>query len=708
MSAPRHVQLAAQRLGLALVMAVVATGLFDALGLTPSLRADGGRLDIVGQLGGPTNAIDWQGGHVFTSVGPRVFMLDGCDPAWPIELAQSAPLAGIVQHLVAREGLVYVAAGRGGLVILDAGDDLRPVGQLALEGVAAKVVLQGRYAYVAAGAAGMSVIDIAEPDAPRRVGHFVDARGDAVIATDLAVAGSFAYVVSRNLMQVDIRDPANPSLARKVEDWADAVATEGDRLFVATSEQRDRGERYGHLRVYDISQDQHPPRLLADAEVGDRARRIAVADGYVYHQGTTRMIAWRFSVSRGLERLGAVPSPDSVLNLDPGDRWLWLAAGPAGLRAASRYPLDRIEGQPLREVMTSLASPERVIVDDRDPYRIYVADAGVESDWGPRPRILVLQIPAPPSQDSPPGRPASLGAPRILGTVPAELDKGGFVAHQGFLFVGAPGEVLRVLDVRDPTTAHEVAALAMPPDPVSGRRAPVWRIAIEDDLAYVANDEWVRVFDVSSPSAPRQVSAWRSSGGATDLAVLDRRAYVLGPATGIRTNQPSLQIVDFFELGTPLAFASLGTIGFRAGIQAAPGQVFVDGLQVVDVSDPDAPAETALIQLDGRTRDIDQAEGFVYLARSKPDGGGELRAFDLRLSGQPIETARLELVDEARDIALGAGLAYVAAQGSGLLIADSGLSPAAPAPQPTPTTRPSLPQRAFLPIVARGGLGRCP
>ncbi|MCB9175707.1 MAG: PQQ-binding-like beta-propeller repeat protein [Caldilineae bacterium] len=707
MSAGLRVRRRLGRLGLVPILIAGALGLSNGLGATPSLRAEAGRLDPVSQLGGPTNAVDWQDGRVYTSVGPRVLMLDGCDPAWPIELAQSRPLGGVVQHLAVRDGLVYVAAGRGGLVVLDARADLRQIGQLALEGVAAKVVLQDRYAYVAAGAAGMSVIDVQDPAGPRLIGRFVDARGDAVIATDLAIAGSFAYVVSRNLMQVDLRDPAKPELARKIEDWADAVATEGDRLYVATSEQRAGGERFGHLRVYDLSVDQRPPRLLASVEVGDRARRLAVADGLAFHQGTSRVIAWRFSEPRGLERLGAVASPDSVLNLDPGDRWLWLAAGPSGLRAARFYPWDRIEGQALREVWTSLPAPERVIVDDRDPARIYVADAGVEGGWGPPPRILVLTIPAP-TEGSAPGSSGPPDAPRILGSIPAELDKGGFAVHRGFLFLGAPGEILRVIDVREPASAREVARLAMPPDPVSGRRAPVWRIAIEDDLAYLANDEWVRVLDVSDPTAPRQVSAWRSSGGATDLAVRDRRAYVLGPATGIRTNQPSLQIVDFFELGSPLAFASLGTIGFRAGIQAEPGQVFIDGLQVVDVSDPDAPVETALVQLDGRTRDIDQAGGFVYLARAKPDGTGEVRAFDLRMPGRPIETARLDLVDEARDVALGADLAFVAAQGSGLVIAASGLDPAPTLPIPTPTVRTPLPQRAFLPIVARGGLGRCP
>ena len=45
---------------------------------------------------------------------------------------------------------------------------------------------------------------------------------------------------------------------------------------------------------------------------------------------------------------------------------------------------------------------------------------------------------------------------------------------------------------------------------------------------------------------------------------------------------------------------------------------------------------------------------------------------------------------------------------SGLVIAASGLDPAPTLPIPTPTVRTPLPQRAFLPIVARGGLGRCP
>ncbi len=670
-----------------------------------SVRAQAGRLDPVAQLGGPTSAATWHRGQILTGIGPRLLLLEACDPAWTFERFRSEPLGGIVRHVAARDGLAYVAAGAAGLQIFALDPQPRRIGGVAIDGESSKVVLQGDHAYVAAGAAGMSVVDIRQPDAPRVVGRLVEARGDAVITTDLAVRGSFAYVVSRNLMQVDITDPSQPRLARGVEDWADAVAIEGDLLYAAPSDALDRGQRFGHLRVYDISVDRNPPRLIAATSVGDRARRLAVDRGRVYFQAAERLLAFRHDGAGGLQPAGALSTPDSVLNLDVGGGWIWLGAGPSGLRAARDLNAagDSLDGRPLIPSLTSLASPERIAVDPQLPHRLYVEDEGSGNAWGPGNRIaivdLVRQGPAGPYE------------PVVRGSFPAEVAQGAMQATGGHLFIGAPEETLRVFDVGDPAAAREVAAVAMPPDPVSGRRAPIWRIDIEQELAYLANDEWLRVLDVSDPAAPREVSAWRSSGGATDLAVEDRRAYVLGPATGVQAGRPSLQIVDLFKLDDPLAFGTVSSIGFRGGVEAADGLVYVEGLQVIDAGDPDAPFQRSRVDLEGRNRDNAFAGGFLYLARADANGLGELRAFDLRQPDAPVETARQMLPDEARSIALTGNLAVVAAQGSGLVVLETGLDlplPPSPTPGPRATARPELTETIWLPLVARGGLGRCP
>jgi hypothetical protein len=657
--------------------------------------AQDGRLEAISQLGGPSNAATAHAGMILSGIGPRLVIMDACDPAWPIELARSEPLGGIVQDVAARDQFAYVALGNGGLDIFDLGRITKPerIGHVELEGVAAKVLLQGDHAYVSAGAKGMSIVDIRDPRAPAVVGRFVDAAGDAVIATDIALGGSFAYVVSRNLMQVDIRDPAHPFIARKVEDWADAVAVEGQRLYVATSEQGERGERFGHLRVYDLSVERGGPRLIAALPVGDRARRIHVENGMIYHQGSSRLLVLRHDGAGGLQLLGAVATPDSVLNLDRGGRWIWQAAGPAGLRAID--VAGAIDGARSYSVFTSLSHAERVTADPDVAGRIYVEDQGADPAFGPRHRILIVDT----------GDPAA-PSPTIVGAVEATVEKGAMIAHAGHLYVGAPGETLRIFDVRQPGAVREVASMVMPPDPLSGRRAPIWRIAIEGELAYLANDEWIRVLDIGNPSAPRQVAAHRSSGGATDIAVLDQRAYLLGPSTGVNSNRPSLQVVDFFDLQDPLSFGTRDAIGWRGGIAVEGQHVYIEGLQIVDVSDPDALAERAAFVLEGRNRDLAVQNGFVFLARSTLELGGYLRVYDARDPLAPTVTADLELVDEARDVALGPTHAYIAAQGSGLVIASHGPLPT-PWPEPTAhAPRASLGMDAYLPVVSRGGVGR--
>ena len=111
----------------------------------------------------------------------------------------------------------FVAAGKGGLVVLNAATASAPV----LVGTpviitdatnaiasANDVVVSGNYAYVAAGSAGLVIFDVSTPSSPVKQGAF--ATRDA--AQGVAVSGSVAYVAagSGGVQIVDVSDPTNP------------------------------------------------------------------------------------------------------------------------------------------------------------------------------------------------------------------------------------------------------------------------------------------------------------------------------------------------------------------------------------------------------------------------------------------------------------------------------------------------------------------
>ena len=89
----------------------------------PSSVADGVNVELVGQIGGPTNAV--AGSYAYVGVGPSLVVLNVADPSRPLMVGQSRPLPGIVQGVVVAGTYAYVADGEG-LRVIDVSDPTRP------------------------------------------------------------------------------------------------------------------------------------------------------------------------------------------------------------------------------------------------------------------------------------------------------------------------------------------------------------------------------------------------------------------------------------------------------------------------------------------------------------------------------------------------------------------------------------------------------
>ena len=151
---------------------------------------------LVGQIGGHSYAVAVQGPIAYLGVGPRLVLLDVSDPARPAVLGRTGVLPGVVQGVAVSGSHAYVAAGDGGLRVVDVSDPAHPreVGSCDTPGEAWGVAVSGSYAYVAAGDAGLRIVDVSDPAHPREVGSY-DTPGSA---WDVAVSGSYAYVADRD------------------------------------------------------------------------------------------------------------------------------------------------------------------------------------------------------------------------------------------------------------------------------------------------------------------------------------------------------------------------------------------------------------------------------------------------------------------------------------------------------------------------------
>jgi hypothetical protein len=187
-------------------------------------------------------------------------------PAWTQGPAYAVAVSG---------DYAYLAAGTGGLFIIDIRDPAKPqrVGGYDTSGSALGVAVAGNYAYVAAYGRGLQVIDTRDPAHPQWVGGYpgrCDARA-------VAVADNYAYVADclDGLEVIDIRDPANPQRVGGYDTsgWGYGVAVAGNYAYVADG---DAG-----LEVIDIGDPANPQRVGGYDTLGS-ALHVAVAGDYAY------------------------------------------------------------------------------------------------------------------------------------------------------------------------------------------------------------------------------------------------------------------------------------------------------------------------------------------------------------------------------------------------------------------------------------------
>jgi hypothetical protein len=183
------------------------------------------------------------------------------------------------ESLVVAEDYAYIAAGEGGLRVMDISDPTAPteVGFHAMSRPAWSVTVEGNIAYVAAGD-GLHILDISNPVAPIGIG-FYDTPDAAL---DLTVVGDIAYIAEAfsedenpiergGLRVVDVSDPANPngiSFYPMNPGQADEFErSNAPRGVQGVAVARDyayltyRTERRGGLRIVDVSDPANPSQI---------------------------------------------------------------------------------------------------------------------------------------------------------------------------------------------------------------------------------------------------------------------------------------------------------------------------------------------------------------------------------------------------------------------------------------------------------------
>ena len=161
------------------------------------------------------------------------------------------------------------------------------------------------------------------------------------------------------------------------------------------------------------------------------------------------------------------------------------------------------------------------------------------------------------------------------------------------------------------------------PVPVKDSGSDAMALCLEDGLLYSGEGAEVRVYDVSRPLSPRRLGSVGGFGTVRQIAVRKRMAYV-------STREYGLWVVDCTNPAAPRIRSRFDCCELATGVDVAGDVVFLgqrqNGVEFIDVSDPDHPAHIAMRKTD-ESQSVKYRDGYVY---SGDWGAGKLTVFDAR------------------------------------------------------------------------------
>jgi len=590
---------------------------------------------VVGQIGGPTQAVAVQGDYAYVGVGLRLVVLDVSNPITLTEVGSTTPFPYFVEDIVVSGTLAYVAAGGAGLRAVDVSDPANPaeLGAWDSPGYAEGVAVAGNTVYLADGPYGLRVVDVSDPAHPVPVG----AAYDMNYAFEVAVSGHHAYIAAAGagLLVVDVSDPAHPVEVGALDTpgYAYGITVSGTLAYVA--------DAWEGLRVVNLTDPAHPT-LLGVYDTPGWALNVAVA-------GTTAYVA------DGAFGLHIVDVSDPAHPAEIGALGGMGLARRVAVAGDVAYMADLREGLRLIDV-TAPARPVQIGLYSllAEARRVAVAGhyAYVAAGFS---GLRIVDI-ADPSH------------PREVGAFDLGDDGYGGQSYASSVVVSGTYVYLashlhgplnfHVFDVSDPAFPNRISAINC----CGANR----EIALQDEIVYVADEGGLSLVSVADPANAIQIGFIRLNQNHQDtvgVAISGTLAYVADAGSGVKivdvSNPVSLTVVGAWDPPGLFEFVEgVTVVGYTAYVAEA-----TDGLRIVDVSDPAGPVEIGFFDTPGTPAAVAVSGTLAYVS----DGGG-VQVVDVSVPSSPTLRAALGLPGFAWHTAVAGDYLYVADGRAGLLI----------------------------------------
>ena len=203
-------------------------------------------------------------------------------------------------------------------------------------------------------------------------------------------------------------------------------------------------------------------------------------------------------------------------------------------------------------------------------------------------------------------------------------------------------------------------------------------IKLVDNLAFIADDSGLTIFNITNPQAPIHISTFPTANIAVGIDVADNIAY-------LATHQDKLNIIDVTDPYNPTLILNYDSGRSTQDVQIVDNIAYVldriDGLHILDITDPSNPILLSITNTDGWAGDItihqDGSQRFAIL----PHGRFDLQIIDVTEPTLPTiisSITPLDTVANGIDAAtVHNGLLYTAENAAGYRVWDFN-NPASP------------------------------
>ena len=673
---------------------------------TPVLIATSPRLDLSGY------AVDVcvSSNIAYVAETSCLRLVDIRDPANPIRLGNFHPSAGRVLGVSVAGSMAYVAAGPGGLLILDASDptfSTRPIAFQTPGQANAITVVDGR-AYVAQGQAGLAIVDVSRPSSPslleahalplegfayglqvqdgvayvacgatglktiRPTGtmhtYEISSVGTWTNTRDVRVAGGLAYVAVGTGMRVyAVGMPDHPQLLGACSTPGVALSLDiaGDRAYVADSS--------GNIVVMDIS---NPaiPRVTGYYGFGASIYQVQIVNKLAFVAGATGF---------------------SILSLDSKDAPVqisrtYMGAGANGLRVGGDIAYIATDSGSL--AIYNVANPARPVSLRRYsfPSGGNILDVDVRENFA---FVAAGSLGVYALDVSDPGNPVLVGKLSLGATARQIRITGNYASVADYA-------AMDILDIRDPRAL--ALALRIPSN------ASTFGAYLTHDVTYIADDTaGLRLLNIYLTSLDVANGTLDLHGNATSMQMAGRLAFIADGKAGLIVadiNDPSHPALlgDIYDGGEVfdvkldgnIAYLAEGTNGLHLIDTADPSHlnpiasykpagrvqaIDIDsqnhraalakgtaGIEVVGISDPLALTPVATFDTPGTANMVQWVGSRLYVA----DGGAGLLIVDASDQARPRLVGSLDTPGSAQSVRVRSNIAYIADGASGLQVVD--------------------------------------